>query len=195
MDNSFGISTFLAALPAAIAALASIVVAIVSMCQTRNIYKNDQKRRDNEKNVEEAKQKLKTFYYPYLLIAKENTSLYKVFSQEHIAEDENYRTLTSLLSGKVFSENDSALLEQIIENDCRLRDLINKHADVVDDDSIRNKLVESATHYAIIELAFKKKISGEVERFKPYVHPNDVYDLVEEKAKKLEKEIEDAIVQ
>ena len=187
--------TYAEVLPTILAALPSVVIAFWSMWLTKKMHDKDLERQEKHSLAEENKQKLETFYYPYLLIAKENTSLYEVFSQEHRAKDENYRTLTSLVLGKEFSANDYALLEQIIENDCHLKDLINKHADVVDDDTIRNKLVESATHYAIIELAFKKKISGEVERFKPYVHPNDVYRLVEEKARKLEKEIQDAVGQ
>ena len=207
--------TYAEVIPTIIAALPSIAIAFWSIWQTRKMHDEDmvrqqnkaredlerqednarkeQEKREKKALSEENKRKLEAFYYPYMLIAKENTSLYKVFSQEHLAKDENYRTLTSLLSGKVFSENDCALLEQIIENDCRLRDLINTHANVVDDDFIRNKLVESATHYAIIELAFKKKIIGEVERFEPYVHPNEVYGLVERKARELEKEMQDAL--
>ena len=143
--------------------------------------------------MEKIKQKLEGFYYPYLLIAKENTSLYEVFSKEHLEKNKDFRTLSTLLSNGEFSNNDNAILQKIIENDILLKDLINKSAHVVDDKIIREALIKSATHYAIIELAYNKKITGEVERFDPFVHPNDVYKMVEQKAIELEKEMQNAI--
>lgn len=195
--------TYSEVLPTILAALPSVVIAIVSICQTQKMHDKDQEiqqkrvseeleRQERKIRVEENKRKLESFYYPYLLIAKENTSLYEVFSKEYFAKDNSFRTLTALLSGTEFPQNDYAILEQIIENDIRLKELINSRANVVDDENIRKELIKSATHYAVIELAFKKRISGEVERFEPYVHPNEVYGLVEKKAKQLEEEIYNA---
>ena len=185
--------TYADIIPTILAAVPSLAVAVWSLCKTTKLHNKDQIKQEKRACAEDIKRKLETFYYPYLLIAKENTSLYTVFSQEHLAKDSNYRTLISLLLEKDFSKNDSAILERIVENDGLLKDLINTHANVVDDREIRDLLIKSATHYAFIELAFKKRIIGEVERFEPYVHPNEVYGLVERKARELEKEMQDAL--
>lgn len=205
MENtiSFGWTIFIAALPSTITAIVSLIVAFRSLSltkqmhdesqrQTREMHDNDQRRKENEKRIADAKQKLEAFYYPYLLIAKENTSLYEVFRKEHFAKDPGFRTLPALLEGKEFSQNDEAILNQIIENDKKLKDLINQKAQVIEDKNLREDLIRSATHYAIIELAHAKKINGEVERFRPYVHPNEVYEKVMKKTRELEKVIEDA---
>ena len=180
-------------LPTIIAVVPSAIVAIVSICQTGRMHREDRKERENKALAERIKHKLEIFYYPYLLLAKENTSLFEVFSKERLERNEDFRTLSSLLSNEEFSNNDNAILQRIIENDVHLKELINKSAHVVDDNDIREALVKSATHYSIIELAYNKKITGEVERFEPFVHPNDVYKMVEKKAMELEKEMLNAI--
>ena len=194
MENnfSFGLSACIAAIPALIAAIVSIVEVRNSHKTMKRMHDDDQLKLANEKRKADAKHKLEAFYYPYLLIAKENTSLYDVFRAEHSAQDKNFRTLPALLSNKQFSDNDRAILEQIIENDHQLKKLINENANMIDDNGLREALTRSATHYTIIELAFRKKITGEVDRFRPYVHPNDVYEKVEKKARALEEVLRDA---
>ena len=175
-----------------ITAMVSLVIAIRSQSMTKKLHDEDQRKRENEKIIKDAEHKLEEFYYPYLLIAKENTSLYEVFRKEYYAEDKSFRTLPALLEKKEFSENDMAILGQIIENDVALKKLINEKAHVIEDRNLREELIKSATHYAIIELAFNKKITGEVDRFRPYVHPNDVYEKVEKKTRELEMVIHNA---
>lgn len=193
MENniSLGWTICIAALPAVIAAFVSIWVALSTRGLTKRIHDEDIANKKNEKLVADIKRKLEDFYYPFLLFAKENKSLYEVFSQEHIARNNDFRTLPALLNNEHFSNNDKAILERIIDNDVKLRDLINSNAHAIEDYELREGLVKAATHYAIIELAFNNIISGEVDRFKPYVHPNDIYEKVEKKTRELEKVIQD----
>ena len=178
-------------LPYIIAAFPSVLVAVISMMQVYKINRNNFKKDKNKVEIGRLEEKLQKFYYPYLVIARKNTVIYKIFSKKYLEEDTNYRTLISLLSGFKFNGNDKALLDEIINNDIKLNKLIMEKADVIDDAKIRELLIDSSTHYTVIELAYNGSLVGETERFYEFVHPNGVYEEVHKKVRELEARIEE----
>lgn len=177
-------------LPTAIAATPSIVVAIVNLLVLNRNQRKQLQQNENRLEVDSISKQLTDFYYPYTILAKENTALYRVFSEPHLKANPDFRTLIELLNDKAFSPNDSAFIKKIIENDKKLNDLISLKGYLVNDEALKDLLVRSSTHYSIISMAFDKEVTGEAERFVSYVHPNEVFERVEKERISLEKRIE-----
>lgn len=167
----------------------AVVVAFISgyvLLKTNEKIVNNDIQKNNIANI---KKKLDKFYLPFLALSKKNTLIYKVFSKKYTEEGNNFRTLIELLKGRNFEDNDKVLLEHIIKNGIKLNELILKYSWCVDDIDLLISLVDASSHYTLIEMAYKKELDGESERFQEYVHPNDLAIKIEEKIKVLQTEI------
>jgi hypothetical protein len=119
---------------------------------------------------------------------KKNKLLYELFSE---GKGEKFKTLTALLKGVEFTDNDGKLLEEIIKIDKKLEDLILNKSGLVDDDEITTLLSKAAAHFNIINLAFDGQITGDVERFEEYVYPKELDNKIEARIKTLQQRLKE----
>lgn len=181
--------------PTIIAALPAIAVSIISIIVNCIQWSKEKKRTKNAAICDALQKKLQCFYYPYLLLEKENTELYKMFAIKEKDKDKSFKTLVYLLNGQkdTFSENDKNILSIIIENDIKLRTLINENGQYIDSDSLRKDLSDMAVHYQLIELAYDGSIS-EVNGsnvYSKHVYPHDIQTKIEAEKKRIEEEIKE----
>jgi hypothetical protein len=92
---------------------------------------------------------------------------------------EGFRTLVALLSGETFSDNDRAILDELVATTSRVRELIMGAQGHVDDPAVLHALSVAAAHFRLLELAAAGKIKGEVTRFESSTYPRELDDLVD----------------
>lgn len=90
-----------------------------------------------------------------------------------------YRTLVALLSGETFSDNDRAILDELVATTSRVRELIMGAQGQVDDPALLHALSVAAAHFRLLELAAAGKIEGEVARFESSTYPRELDGLVD----------------
>lgn len=138
---------------------------------------------------------LLNFYYPFIILRKQSRKLYEIFSEKYLNNDAGFRTLVALLSSEkkedfFENKNDIVLLEKIINIDGQLLQLINTKCSYVKNTLIIDDLAKVALHYTLIIDAFNNKLRGETDRFKDYVHPNDLDEKIEVEIANIRNEIE-----
>ena len=116
-------------------------------------------------------------------------------TNEEKKNDDSFKTLVYLLNGHKddFSENDKSILRIIIENDGKLRKLINENGQYIDSDTLRKDLSDMAVHYQLIEMAYDGSIN-EVDGLQVYskhVYPLDIQTKIEAEKKKIEDKIKE----
>jgi hypothetical protein len=173
-----------------IAAGATLIVAFL----VQNRYNQKvirQKQREDERK--EIFTKLKDFYGPLQRLRGKSNELHTLFKNGR-----NFRTLIKLLEGEGFSGNDRKLLDSIIEIGKRTDNLILTEGGWVEDPGLRKMLDKVTTHYTLIELAAKGELTGDEERFKNFVFPNEIDGEIEREMKRLNdrlSELDEEILQ
>ncbi len=141
------------------------------------------------KEIEALKKQLNNFYYPFLLLSRQNTNIYNIFALKQKEEDSNFRTLTYLLQGKTFDPPDTLFLEQILRNDAKLDCLILGEASLVTNDDVRKKLSDASTHYTLIKMVHEKTLISDSAEYSRYIHPNDLLSIIENEVTQIEERI------
>lgn len=144
------------------------------------------KSKGKEAKREEISKKLNEFYGPFQQLRRKNEMLYELFRE---GKGTDFRTLTALLQGQVFTDNDKELLTQIIEVNGQLETLIINNSGLIDDVEMRNLLSKATAHYKIISLAYKGLLKDQSDRFKDYVYPRELDEKIEQQINSLEKKL------
>lgn len=169
-----------------------ILTSAIAICSMIFSYEAQLKgiRKDSRiKEIEVLEKQLNSFYYPFLLLSRQNTNIYRIFALKQKEEDPNYRTLTYLLQGRKFDPPDTLFLEQILKNDEKLDRLILEKASLVTNDDVRKKLSEASTHYTLIKIVHGSGIVSDRAEYSIYVHPNDLLTMIENEVKQIEERI------
>lgn len=179
--------------PTILAALPSVVVSIVGILFGVIQWINEKRRARNAKTTESLKEKLRCFYYPYLLLENENTEFYHLFIKDKEDDEVPFRTLTFLVNGRIdeLSDNDKTILNTIVHNDIELYRLINQSGQHVDSNELRNDLSKIAVHYKLMELAYSGKIQEQANStiYSSYVYPRGIKKKIQDEAARIEGEI------
>jgi hypothetical protein len=166
--------------------LIGILAIWFSYWQVKRALKETRKQYERD----EIYKKLNEFYGPFLQLRKKSYLLYNKLRYKYRQDDPNFRTLTYLLSGKQFKDNDLILLKEIITIGQQCEDLIHTKAGLIDDSDLRVKILPRATsHYLILRLAFKGDLSGEETRFEENIFPKELDERVEKRFKELEEKL------
>ncbi|MCC6782321.1 MAG: hypothetical protein IT457_05730 [Planctomycetes bacterium] len=131
---------------------------------------------------------LDTFYRPYIQLSESNKAVYKEL-RERYADEPDYSTLTYLLRDHQFQENDLALVKLLASNGRRLAALISDNAGCVDDADIQAALSKAAVHFWMLDMAFRKKLVGDGERFAKFTYPKDLDMKLADKQGALQREL------
>jgi len=124
--------------------------------------------------------------------------------------DQLYETLQGP-SKIVLSDSDKKLLEEIIELERKTEDHIINNCGLVEDERLAFNYVPDSTktdvdpkffkdlgllsilvaHFRVLRMAYEKKISAEVERYRSYVYPRELDKILRDNIKDLQKELAD----
>lgn len=141
----------------------------------------------NEAEMKELERKLDGFYGPYLHLSETNATLAHELKARQNQLGKNFRTLLALLDPEekaALSENDKAIIAEIVSIDGALQELIEEKAGLLDDE-VQRYLWRADAHFRIIRLAHEGKLSGEPNRFVHYVYPLAVDNVLREEVKRL----------
>jgi hypothetical protein len=161
--------------------LLGVGIALYTSIVTQRNKKNDDER-------SEINKKLYEFYAPFEQLRGKSNRLYNLFFE---TKDKNFRTLTAILKGEVFSDNDKQLLEDIINIDKQLEKMIIEKSGLIDKPDLRDLLVKAATHFHIISAAYDGKINGESDRFLEYVFPRELDEKISTEISFLKAKLEE----
>jgi hypothetical protein len=166
----------------------------------------------SDKRKELAK-KLNEFYGPFMQNLKKSTSLYRALTSDR----GNFRLLDCLLDEEIFerqsfNENDKTLIKEIVDLGIEQQGLIKSKGGLIDDyvllfnySNLKSSLnieenrkdlekvgliAQANSHYRILELAYNKKLFGDVKRFEDYRFPRSLPDEVERRIKELQTELD-----
>lgn len=141
----------------------------------------------NEAEMTELERKLDGFYGPYLHLSETNATLAHELKARQNKSGKDFRTLLALLDPRekaALSENDKAIIAEIISIDGALQKLIEEKAGLLEDE-VQRYLWRADAHFRIIRLAHEGKLSGEPDRFVHYVYPLAVDNVLREEVKRL----------
>jgi hypothetical protein len=133
-------------------------------------------------NIEDERKeiytKLNEFYGPCKQLLATSNLLKDVLK---LNKPKGWRTLTALLNGEEFSTNDKIIYEQIKSITDLIENLRIKNSGLIDDPDLSETLARAGAHFRIISAAYQGSLKGEVERFKDYVYPNKLNDMIDAK--------------
>ena len=198
-----------------IAFIGTMIVAGISIYQNwlgRKSSKNNIIRANliDKKNGYEVK--LDKFYTPLRHHLEHSKTLYMILKK---GKPENFRTLLFLLNKTEnnpethFDKNDESLMKAILKIGKKIEQLIHKKSYLIGDDdefvkgydpgegfnhiSYENGMTLLSlltSHIVTIRMAFHGDLSGQVEKFKGFVFPNEINSLVDTKIDYLRGNIE-----
>ncbi len=169
-----------------IVALGSLVIALVSIVVNFMIVRGQQVTKNLEAKRGEINKKLSDFYGPMLQHRHKSAKLHERFKNGR-----DFRTLTKLLEGEVYSGNDLLLIKEIIAIGKKCEELIEKQAGLIDEKSLRAvHLPKASRHFFIIRNAFEKRLEGDVNRFKGDVFPKEIDHILETRFSELQEELD-----
>ena len=159
-----------------------VIVGVLSLFGALFVNWRLLKSKCKEEERNDINKKLSEFYGPFTQLRNKSQMLYRLFVK---GKEEHYKTLSALLNGTKYDENDQNLLKQIILINKQLEDLIISKSGYVEDLELRNLLGKAATHFNVMDLAYNKQIKGEAERFEEYLFPRELDQKIEDEIKKL----------
>jgi len=168
--------------------LPSICTIVVAIISSKMVIISANKSVKQQK-ADKLQNDLENFYYPFLLLSKKTTQLYRAFAQ--ISKEDCDSCLLFLLSGKRFDGNALAIWQEIILNNKKLNDLIIKYSTIINNKSLRDDLSNLSTHYTLLDLTNNNYLTGNVDVFREYVFPSTVIENIEIEIDKIAKIIED----
>jgi hypothetical protein len=105
---------------------------------------------------------------------------------------DGFRTLVALLTDESFSENDRAILDELVATTSKIRELIMTAEGHVEDQALLRALSVAAAHFRLLELAAAGKIKGEVARFESSTYPRELDGLVEAEIARVRSRLEES---
>lgn len=159
-----------------------IITSAIAILSTILVYRSSSvanKRQHNRYDIELINKTLTEFYYPFLLLLKTNSEMFKAFSKNKFKDDPNFSTLVALLQEQKFTDNEKVLLNEIIENNKKILELIAVHGNQVDDYDLIQDLAQASGHFRIIILAYEQKIVGDEDIFNEYTYPTTIVSKTE----------------
>lgn len=144
-----------------------------------------QKKIEDERR--EIYKKLNSFYGPFQQLRGRTRVLYECFALTEKENSPEFATLTALLKGQQFDQNDIALLEEIIRLTQQSDQFIIENAGLIDDPDLRDLFAKVGAHWRILRLAYNKSLVTDTEIFRRYSFPWELDQKVEEKINELQQ--------
>lgn len=133
-------------------------------------------------------EKLNEFFLPYKQLSDTNRLLRQIVGK---GKPDDFRVLLALLNGDSLSDNDRALIEEIVSIGKRLEGLLADRSGYDDDRELRPLFALAAEHFRVLRLAYERKLGGEPESFRGKVYPRELDGRLESRIDSLEAELAD----
>lgn len=170
-----------------ISVVSTAMIGIISILLASRNSNKEFKQKVKEK--EPIRKSLEEFYYPVTYLLGANTQLYKCFALKEKSENNDFRTLNALINKHIFCPTDQKILEKIIDVNQRINELILEKGLYVQNDEIREELVQLSTHYTVIELAYEGKIEDINDEYNKWVFPRNIHDHLNVEIRKMEEKL------
>lgn len=141
----------------------------------------------NEAELASIQARLAGFYGPFLQVAEENLFFYEELRARQ-PKPETFSLLLALIQPSwldKLSQNDKAILDQIIANGETLRTLIRENSGAVDS-VLSPFLARAATHFTVLGLARQGALTNDAERFAAYVYPKELDEAIAAEVERLD---------
>jgi len=144
-----------------------------------------------QKERENITNKLNFFFGPLKALRAESKTLYDLFALTEKKEAEEkrekrFRTLRHLSQGKTFSEQDSVILNEIIDVGIKQLELIEKEGQVLENPELSGLLGKLGAHIRLIQKAAESKLNGFSKQLESLVFPKEVDGALESEVRKLQ---------
>jgi SAM-dependent methyltransferase len=144
----------------------------------------------NLKEREAIRNRLDNFFAPLKELRAESRILYSHFAKDEKAitkknKEKTFRTLRHLSQGKSFSEQDQAILTEIITVGKKQLALIEEKGCVLENSSLAELLGCLGAHIRLLSIAADRKLDGMSDKLEDIVFPLEVDGAVESEIRKL----------
>jgi SAM-dependent methyltransferase len=146
----------------------------------------------NLKEREDIRYRLNHFFGPLKELRAESRILYAHLAldeKKNYAEQKNgqrWRALRHLSQGKDFSDQDKAILKEILEIGEKQLNLIEKEGWLIDNSTLAELFGMLGAHIRLLTLAAEHKIDGISEKIEAMVFPLEIDGAIETEIKKLQ---------
>ena len=170
--------------------LVGLAALVFSFLQVRKTFRSSVRQMAIQDERKEIYKKLNGFYGPLLQLRKKSEMLYRIFNQRF--NGQHFRTLNYLLEKFEFTENERALLHEIINIGKECEVLVHRESGLIDDDTLRNELIPKlTTHILILRLAYEGKLEGNPSDFDKHTFPRGLDETIEKKINSLQERLEE----
>ncbi len=176
-----------------------LVLLITALVQVFTVYKawrdltNQQKLFIEGRNLKERddiRYKLNHFFGPMRELRAESRILYDVFALKEKQEAEEigsyFRTVTHLADGKLFSDQDQAILDEIVVLGKKQLELIEKEGWAVTNLHLTDLFGKLGAHIRILVMAYESKLNGMTGKINKLVFPMEIDGALETEIRKLQ---------
>ncbi len=182
--------------PAIIAAFVaggiSLVTAVIASGINYWYYSRQLRLKETEQEVQRVQGLLDAFYGPFKTLKKTNANLERLLKLELTDQGPtrgDWRTLELLLEGHEFSANQKVLIDIIIAIDGELDRLIDAHCGLITSAELQERVHLFRAHYRVIKAACERRLQGEFWRFRDYVYPTGLDDLIDQETARLQEHL------
>ncbi len=144
----------------------------------------------NLKEREAIRNRLDNFFAPLKELRAESRILYSHFAEDEKAitkqnKEKTFRTLRHLSQGKSFSDQDQAILTEIIAIGKKQLSLIEEKGCVLENSSLAELLGCLGAHIRLLSIAADRKLDGMSDKLEDIVFPLEVDGAIESEIRKL----------
>lgn len=172
--------------------IATVIVNLFTVYKSWSELRNQQRlfiEGQNLKERDDIRYKLNHFFGPIKELRGESRILYDVFALKEKAEFKEkksyFRTVTYLTDGHSFSDQDEALLDEIIAIGMKQIELIEKEGWAVTNLHLTEILGQLGAHIRILRMAHENKLEGMTDGIKELVFPLEIDGALESETRKL----------
>lgn len=176
-----------------LATLGAILTGLFGVYLSYRMNKKILLKKGLEDEQKEIYKKLNEFYGPLGLLRGKSERIYRIFSERFKKEDPEFRTLNHIMlnDGSAFTEDEHALMKQILEIGAKVEDLVVTRSGLIDDPELSSQLSRLLAHTAILKLAYEGHIKGDPTKFDKATFPRDLDKFISKKIEQLKHRLEE----
>ena len=174
------------------ASLILALAALAAACINLWYYRRQLRQQKIQQKIQHTQNLLDKFYGPFRTLKKTNTNLEQLLKLQQTEKGPTrgeWRTLDRLLNDYKFSHNEKVLIETIIQINSELDHLIETNCGLITNEELQEKVHVFRAHHRVIKAAYEGQLRGEFWRFKDYVYPRELDNLIDQEAERLQRDL------
>lgn len=164
-----------------------LVVGLYNAAAALKMTRQSMLQQANALELKELDAKLDGFYGPFMQLSDTNRTLALELKARHRERSSAFRTLIALVDDAqrgALEDNDKAIIAEIVRIGTALRKLIEAQAGMLDE-RVQPYLWRANAHFRIIRLAHMGRLKGDVARFRDYVYPEMLDEVLRREVRRL----------